>query len=162
MRQEVAHLVHEVDPQLLVLDADMDMHAADEQTVGHGLHVVGEPLIALLVHIVLLPPIAEGVRRCCDRSEAVIAARPGDTAAQAAQFLPNLADVGANARADFHLGLKKLVGDLLPEFPDAFVDQAFGRIRRQVTRLHIDQEVFLLDTQCEGRFGYHHGPSIRR
>ena len=62
----------------------MDVHAADEHAVGHGLHVVGEALIALLVDIVLLAPVAEGMGGGRDRGEAVIAAGPRDAAPEPA------------------------------------------------------------------------------
>ena len=157
MGQEITRLIEQVDPQLLVLDADMDMHAADEHPVGHGLHVVSEALIALLVDIVLLAPVAEGVRGGRDRGEAVIAAGPRDAAPEPAQLGPHLADIPADLRADLDLGPEELIRHLLAERPHAFIDKALRRVGSKRARLGIDQEIFLLDAQCERRFGCRHG-----
>ena len=38
MRQEIAELVHQVHPQVLVLYAHVNMHTADQHAPGGGLH----------------------------------------------------------------------------------------------------------------------------
>ena len=42
MRQEVARLVHEVDAQLVVLDADMHVHAADDEAAADAGEILGD------------------------------------------------------------------------------------------------------------------------
>jgi hypothetical protein len=61
VREHVPDLVHQVDAQVLVLDPDVDVHAADHQLAGHHLEVSGEPLIPGLFCRFLLHPIGEGV-----------------------------------------------------------------------------------------------------
>jgi hypothetical protein len=48
MRQEVAHLIHQVDGRLAVFDADVHVQAEDEVRAGHELHVLDHLQVALV------------------------------------------------------------------------------------------------------------------
>ena len=65
MRQEICRLAEQVDAQILVLDADMHMHAADHQPARHLLQVAREHVVALLVGVLLARAIwrRDGWRR---------------------------------------------------------------------------------------------------
>jgi hypothetical protein len=62
VRQEVAHLVHQVDAQRIVIDADVHVHAADEQAPGSTLHFGRERIVAVFAGVFLLGPATERVR----------------------------------------------------------------------------------------------------
>jgi hypothetical protein len=53
MRQEVRRLAEQIDPEVIVLDADMDMHAGDHEPPPDLLEVTGDYVIALLVGVLL-------------------------------------------------------------------------------------------------------------
>ena len=59
--QEVGHLVHEVDAQFVVIDADVNVHAADQQAPGRGLHFDGQGVIPVLLRLFLFRPPTERV-----------------------------------------------------------------------------------------------------
>ena len=67
MRQEIGRLAEQVDAQILVLDADMHMHAADHQPPRHVLEIAREHVVALLVGVLLARPFGEGVGGGGDR-----------------------------------------------------------------------------------------------
>src|SRR5262249_20308377 len=53
MRQEIGGLTKQVDAQIVVLDADMDMHARNHEPSPDLLEVVGNHIVALLVGVLL-------------------------------------------------------------------------------------------------------------
>ncbi len=61
MGQEVQHLVHQVDPHVLVLDGDVHMHPADQQAANHTAEGAGQGVVALLVRVLLPEPVGEWV-----------------------------------------------------------------------------------------------------
>ena len=86
VRQEIGQLVEELDPELLVLDADMDMHAADQHPLGDNLHRSGDLVVAFLVGMRLVGPFGEGMGRGRQRREVVGGGFPGDRLAEIAEF----------------------------------------------------------------------------
>ena len=80
MRQEIGGLAEEVDAQVVVLDADMHMHAADQQPPRHLLQILGEHVVALLVGVLLASPFGEGMGGGGDRREAELAGDAADGA----------------------------------------------------------------------------------
>jgi hypothetical protein len=67
VRQEVGGLTKKVDPQIIVLDPHMHVHAANQETAAHMLQVPGDDVVALFVGVVLAFPGSERVGRCGDR-----------------------------------------------------------------------------------------------
>ena len=80
MRQEVARLVEQVDAQLVVFDADVHVHAADDEAAADAGQVLGERLVALALGVLLGAPAGERVGRGGDGGEVVfgghVARRP--------------------------------------------------------------------------------------
>ena len=112
VRHEVADLAHQVDAQVGVLDAGMDVHAADRHAPRQALVLGAEDAVALHVHRLLLAPVRPGVGRGGDHPHAELARGLGDGAGAArAISAPRLADGGADAGADLDLALQELVGD---------------------------------------------------
>jgi len=85
--EEVAGLVHDVDAQLGVRDADVDVHPEDEQLADDVLHLVLEELVPLGLGDALVLPMRERVRAGRGQPKAVTGQqasrdRPGAGAAQ--------------------------------------------------------------------------------
>ncbi len=106
--QEVAHLVHQVDAQLLVLDADVDMHSTNQQPARRRLHFCRQVLIALQPSVMLLGPVAERMGRCRDRAQAFPTRRLDHDPTQPRQVLAGLLDRPANAGTDLDLRTQQL------------------------------------------------------
>jgi len=53
VRQEITDLAHQINPQIVVLDADMNMHAADQQSPRDGLHALSQDVVAILFGMLL-------------------------------------------------------------------------------------------------------------
>ena len=66
MWQEVRDLVERVDPEIVVLDADMHVHAADQQPVSDQLHVLLEHVVTFLVRAFLVLPAGKRMGGCGD------------------------------------------------------------------------------------------------
>ena len=62
MRQEVGQLVHQVDAQGIVADADVHMHTANQQAPGRALHFGGERVVTFFPRVFLLGPATERMR----------------------------------------------------------------------------------------------------
>ncbi len=60
VRQEVGGLAHQVDAQVVVLDAGMDVHAADRHAPGEGLMLLARGCGSAPVDRRLLGPVAQG------------------------------------------------------------------------------------------------------
>src|SRR5512144_1505114 len=103
MRQEVARLVHQVDAQLVVVDADVHMHTADQQTTGDTLHVASEYVVTLLVGVLLVRPFREGMRRGGHWRQSVATGDLRDGSAQPGEYAAGLLDVATDRSADLDL-----------------------------------------------------------
>ena len=59
MRQEISRLVQEVDPELLILDSGMNMHAADQHAPDGAAHIRVEKIVTrrggVLLSLLVLP-----------------------------------------------------------------------------------------------------------
>ena len=56
MRHEVPYLVHDIDPQVTVLDANVYMHPENQQTFCYNLHGIKQSPVAFLVGYKLVLP----------------------------------------------------------------------------------------------------------
>ena len=54
MRQEIRHLVHQVDAQLIVVNADMHMHATDDKAASSTLQFMGQLIVAVFFSVFLV------------------------------------------------------------------------------------------------------------
>ena len=87
MRQEVGGLVQQVDAQLVILDADMHMHAADQQPPRDPLQVRRRARCSAPCRCAAGSAIGEGMRGGGDRGEAERAAMRADGGAQPGKFV---------------------------------------------------------------------------
>ena len=162
MREHVAHLVHEVDAQLVVVDADVDVHAADDETAHDLLKILLDGFVALLVGAPLLAPDREWMRGGSDEAQSVGTGDRRHGAAQVLQVGAGLADGGAHAGADLDLTLQELRRHL--PFQQGFALRKHRR-RRLVDEgagAGIDEQVFLFDSDGEARLVHFAAHSRRR
>ena len=103
MRQKIAHLIQQIDAQIIVGYSDMDVHAADQQPMCHRLQIFGQQVIALLVRMLLLGPTGEWVSRSSYRRQSMPGGCTGYRRSQSGQVHSCLANRGANSRFDFNL-----------------------------------------------------------
>ena len=100
MRQEITHLVHQVDTQCVVIDADVHMHATDDETPRGGLHLHRQLFVAIFFRVLLLDPAAERMRRRRYRRKTMTVRDFDDdfpeTGEILARLLHVLADLGTN------------------------------------------------------------------
>ena len=152
MRQEVARLVHQVDAQLVVVDADVHVHAADQQTAGDTLHVAGEYVVTLLVGVLLVRPFREGMRRGGHRRQSVAGGDLRDGSAQPGEFAVRLLYVLTDRSADLDLRGEEFrpnqVGDLLL----TSIQHAVRQVGDDVAGLPVDEKIFFLDAEREARW----------
>ena len=148
-------MAEQVDAQLIVLDADMHMHAADHQPARHLLQIFGEHVVALLVGVLLTPPFRKGMRGGGDRREAELIGDGAHGRAQPDQFIARLLHGMADARADLDLRAQEFRAHLTAVIEQrflAFGEQGRWRFRREVAAVLVDEEVFLLDAEGEAWF----------
>ena len=159
MGQEVAGLVHDLDPHLPVGYADVHVQPEDQQLADHVLELLLEQLVALQLGDLLLLPVREGV-----------GARRGDPQAgrleerrqcppQAKDLSPGFVHAGADPGGDLDHRLQHLRLQLLAQRRFARRQQG-ADVRLQLSRLVDDLELFLdpHGQPVAGR-GRHAGPS---
>ena len=157
MRQEVAQLIHQVDAQLVVLDADVDVHAAHDEAAADAGEIVGELVIALLLRVALAGGSANGcvetaigARPCAAASRAMVERRWRELGAR-------LGYGGARAGADLDLGAQELRAYLGAELCLHCAIRAGGASATRSRAGAIDEVVFLLDAEGEFWLGERHG-----
>ena len=91
MGKEVGGLPHQVDAQVVVVEAHVHVHSADEHAAGNDLVVLVELLVALGVGEFLRLPGAERMCRCGDDGVAVFAGEVGQNG-------PEFDDLGGSLR----------------------------------------------------------------
>jgi hypothetical protein len=158
--QEVAQLIHEIDALLVVLDTDMNVHSAHEEAAAEACEIMREGVIAGAVGMERLAGARERMGRGGDRREAVARGAGNDAAPEALEFRPRLIEGSAGSRADLDLRAEKLRRHLRPQDPLAVGDEARGRLRDERARRHIDEVVFLFDTDGQRGLGRRHGGLI--
>ena len=157
MRQEVGGLAEQVDAQVVVLDADMNMHAADDEPPRHVLQVLGKDVVALFVGMLLALPLGEGVRGGGDRREAELVGNAADRGAKLDQLVAHLLHRPADPCADLELGAQEFGADLSAQGLFGLGKERGRELRREVARLLVDEEILLLDADAERRFLDRHG-----
>ena len=103
MRQEIGRLIHQVDPELLVFDRGVDMHAADQHAIGERPKIRDQPVIAVVLDPMLILAAGKRMGRGRHHRHAEVLRDFSDTQPQFAQLMPDLTDVLANRCADFDL-----------------------------------------------------------
>ena len=161
MRQEVEHLIHQVDTHIFVLDADVHMHPADQETPNDTLERIGECVVLGLVGVELLAPGCERMRRSRDDRQSVFGHDVRNIGAELRKVRPHFLHGAAHRSTDFDLRPDELrahhpLGDLLTRG-----EQAVRHIADEIASLSIDDEVLLLDPNGVARFSRHGSSSPR-
>ena len=146
--------------QLVVVDADVDVHAADHETAHHLLEVPLDRLVALLLRAPLLAPGRERMGRRRDEPQPVGTGDRGHGAAQPLQLRSGLAHRGAYAGADLDLALQELRGHLPFEQRLALREHLRRRLVDEAAGMRVDEQVFLFDPY--GEAGLLHGGAAPR
>jgi len=151
VRHEVARLVHEVDAQLIVLDADVHVHAADDESPAHPGKVACDGLVAVALGGLLRAPTRKRVRGGGDRGEAVLVRQPRHRHPQIRQFPTRFARRPVHAGADLDLRFQELARDPLLQCRLRGIEQRLRHVAHQIAARLIDEEVLLLDADGERR-----------
>ena len=150
-------MIEKVDPELVVLDADMDMHAADHQPPRHVLEIAGEHVVALACRYAAGSTIGKRMGRCGDRRQPELIGDAADGAAQMDQLVARLLHRSAHLGADLDLRAQELRADLAAQRLLAFGEQRRRRLRGEVAAVLVDEEIFLLHADGEAGFLDGHG-----
>ena len=156
MGQEIRDLVEEIYAEIVFFDADMDVHAADEQPVGDNLHVLLQDAVPQLVGGLLLAPLSKGMRRRSDRRQTVFTGDLRNGAAQVHQVSPRLCDGSADRGADFNLRAKEFPAEVAGELYLVGLDERGRRLADQIPRLPVDEKVLFLDPDAEAGLSQRH------
>ncbi len=148
MRQEVAHFVHQIDHDRSIRHADVHVQAEDQQRPRELLQFLDDVVVADAGRDDLVFPAREGVRARRRHRQADALGRARQLPPVAVDLLAQLADVGADLRADLDDRLVHLALDLLPEHRRAR-RQELGHVRPQLSALGVDDLEFLLDAEGE-------------
>ena len=57
MRQEIRGLIHQVNSQFVVIDTNMHMHAANNESPRSTLHLVSQVRVAFFLRVFLFGPL---------------------------------------------------------------------------------------------------------
>ncbi len=96
-------MVHQIDAQLVVGQADMHMQPANGEPTPDPLQVVAQILVAAPSGGLLRVPAGEGVGGGGDRGHAVAGGHRRDGAAQSAQIRPRLGEARTSPGRDLDL-----------------------------------------------------------
>ncbi len=149
VRQEIRHLVHQVDAQFVVVDADMNVHAADEQSSRRRLHFDSQGVVTVFLRLLLFRPATERVRRRGDRRHSVTCGYVDDDPAQPPQLDLGFLDVLADLGADLDLRPQQLRCHLRTAPLLALGHKTIGWIDDEAARLFVDQQVLFFYANCE-------------
>src|SRR6516164_4834797 len=160
MRQEIRGLVQQIDTQLVIGNADMDVQAADRQPPPNTLQIPMQARIAIVLGGLLRVPAGKGMRRRGYRRQTTLRRHPGDCGAQPPQFRAGLAEARANPGADLDLRAQKLGAHLTGEQRLALLQHLAGRIADNIAGCAVDEKILLFDPEGELRFSTHLTPRI--
>ena len=146
MGQKVFGLIEQIDPQFVIFDADMDVHAADDEAATDAGQIRRQRRIALVLRGLLAAVAADRMARGGNRGQAMLCGQLRRGPAQIGEVGPGLGERGRRARADLDLGAHELDADLIRKRRLQRLEQRWRR-RDQLARCRVDQEVFLFDAK---------------
>jgi hypothetical protein len=112
MRQKIRRLVQQVDAQLVLRDADMDVQPADREAPPDALQIVLETRVAAAFGGLLGVPTGEGMRCRGNRCHAVTRRDRSYRPTQPPKISARLVEIGAHPRSDLDLRTQKFRADL--------------------------------------------------
>ena len=152
MRQEILHLVHHIDAQIVAGQPAVHVHAADDHTAADAGEILGDGVIAIAVGRFLLVPRREGVGGGRNRGDAVFSRDTRDGPAHVFQFAQRVSRFAADRGADFNLALQEFWAHLAAEHVLTLAEKAWWLFGDQIAGFEIDEEIFLLDAEGEVLF----------
>ena len=163
MRQKVGGLVQQVDAQLVIGDADMDVQTTDRQPPPDRLQIVAQARIAAALGGFLRIPAGKRVGRGGDRRHAVMRRHRSHRRAQPPQVRARLAEARADPCPDLDLRAQEFRAHLPREQRLAFSQHLGRRIADDIARRPVDEEIFFFDAEGEFRLRFRHlGLTARR
>src|SRR5262245_20274425 len=162
MWEKIAGLIEEIDAQLIVLNADVHVHAADYEAPPNAGKVLGNRLIARPLRELLRAPARKGMGRGGDRRQAVLGGEISHRATQACELRARLARSLMHAGAHLDLGFEELARDLALESLLGGLEQGLRHLAHEIARRPVDEEVFLFDANAKGRILEAHGEMLAR
>src|SRR5205814_2365564 len=149
VREEIPRLVHDLDAQLGVGDADVHVQSEDQQLADDVLQLLLEDLVALGLGYVLVLPVRERMRAGRGDTKARRLQQRRDRAAQGRDLVTGLAHVGADLRAGLDDRLHHLALELVAEAAAGSREERLD-VALELT-LPIDDLELLLDADRETR-----------
>ncbi len=128
MRHEIRDLIHQVDAQIVVVDAHVYVHSANHHPARRGLHLAGESVELLLLRVQLPRGTRERMRRGCYGGQPVILGKIDDHAAQPREIGSHFGNRVANASAHFELRTQEFRADLAVAAVCTFAQQLVRRV----------------------------------
>ena len=149
MRQEIARLVHQVDAQLVVVDADVHVHAADDEAAADAGQILGDGLVALALGRLLRAPAREGMGGSGNRRQPMLAGQTCHRLAQGLELLARRARRLVHLRLDLDLRFQEFARHLPAQRLLARVEQRVRHLAHEVPARLVDEQVLFLDADGE-------------
>src|SRR5687768_7836309 len=105
----------QIDPEVLVWNRDVHMHAADQLTLDDGAQIGGKLRVARLVGGDLLAPLRKRMGRRREEANAAAPGFLGDRASIKGKLGARLSHRAANRRSDLDLAAQEFRRDALAE-----------------------------------------------
>jgi hypothetical protein len=144
MRQEIGHLVQDIDAGFLVRQRHMDVHPADEQSPCHPAKIPPQVVVAVAVAVALVLPVGKRVTGGRYGGKAELRGFFGHHGAQVSQVCARLVNARADGGADFDLAIEQLGRHPVAHPGLADVDERLGRGGERAGVV-VGEKVFLLD-----------------
>ena len=161
VRQEVAHFVHEIDHDRPIRQPDVHVQTKNQKRPRELLQLLDDVVVADARRDDLIFPAREGMGARGGHGQADPFGRARQFPPVAINLLAQLADVGADLRADLDDRLMHLALDLLPEHWRTR-RQELGDVRPQFSALGVDDLEFLFDAEGEAVHGRNDTSVVRR
>src|ERR1700730_8593828 len=142
-------MIHHLDQDLAILDADVHVQPENEVGPGHQLHIFDNILVALTRRKFLRAPVRKRMRRRRGQPQPILPRQADHVPAQALQFFPSFLNIGANRRPHLHHRLVHLRLDPFLQDQFALLDDLGMDMRPKIPSLGIDGLIFFFDSQRE-------------
>src|SRR6185437_2468138 len=154
MGHEVRQLVHQVDAQIIVVDAYVDVHPAHHQAACRPLHLIGQGKVLLARDLTCR--LGERMSGRRDRGAPEPAGHLGDDGAQARKIGAGLGDGAAGTGARLELAAQEARIHLTATAARALLEERRRWILVDVARVEVDEQIFFFDADREWRLSAAH------
>ena len=137
--QEIRDLVEGVDSDIVVLDADMHVHAANQQPIRDELHILLQHVIALFVRALLVSPACKGMGGCGDWGQPVLRREVRHHTPKAHDLAPHLRNRVADRSANFDLCAHKFCAEVALKVGFECLDEPGRRLVHQIAGFAVDE-----------------------